>query len=62
MINAPKHMKDLDIKRDVIYMPPNARSDKKDFLRFKHLWCKKLRGDYMLEKHGNEGWQVANGI
>jgi len=23
---------------------------------------KKLGGDYMFEKHGNEGWQVANGI
>jgi hypothetical protein len=37
MINAPEHMKDLDIKRDVIYMPLNARLDKKDSLHFKHL-------------------------
>jgi hypothetical protein len=42
MINAPKHMKNLDIERDVIYMPPNARLDKKDSLHFKHLRCKKI--------------------
>ncbi len=23
---------------------------------------KNVGGDYMIEKHGNEGWQVANGI
>jgi hypothetical protein len=62
-INAPKHMKNLDIKKYVIYMPPNARLDKEKLYTFQtSMMQKNLGSDYMLENNGNEGWQVVNGI
>ncbi len=56
-------MKNLDIKKYVIYMPPNARLDKEKLYTFQtSMMQKNLGSDYMLENNGNEGWQVVNGI
>ncbi len=57
MINAPNHMKDLDMKKYVIYMSPNARLDKRD----SNIYDARIFGTWLHAwKHGNEGWQVAN--
>ncbi len=63
MVNALGHMKDLHAKGDiVVYMPPNAKLDIKYF--FTHhismVQFKLIGYDYMINEHGNEGWQVAN--
>ncbi len=63
MINALGHMKDFRAKRDiVVYMPPNAKLSIKYF--FAHhismVQFKLIGDDYMINEHGNEGWQVAN--